>query len=353
MYNRSCSRDVGDTARPSSLRPLLLNGKPINPDRYWPNGGTAYPANFYTDTPPNVFYVHVHRDALVTALGDVITDGLKLVLPTCSYDVKSSLPSSDDLSRVPLYDELYVVTQYWGTSVFHRMVEILPRIALHVQFLNANPQIRVAAPEAGGRTAELLEIAGVDGRRLVAGSARARLVYQPRSTGCGFANVPESQTLSRLYRDHIERTFPARPRDRLILVRRSGLRRFSEQTAIEAATRRAAAAFDLTFALFADNPTPSLNDTMTMFHSAVLVVAPHGAALSNILFSRPGTYVIEGVCNRPHVNLCYQRLAHILGHHWHGVTSRGGCESVVDVAATDVELYVKQYLHLWTSNKRA
>jgi len=67
------------------------------------------------------------------------------------------------------------------------------------------------------------------------------------------------------------------------------------------------------YALLADNPTPSLNDTMMMFHSAVIIVAPHGAGLPNVFFSQPGSYVIEGVCNRPHVNLCFQWLAHILG----------------------------------------
>jgi len=175
MYNASCSRDVNDTARPASLRPLLLNAKPINRNRYWPNDGNAYPDRFYTDPPPHVFLLHIHRDAVVTELGDVITDGLKLVLPTCSFDTSPSPPSRDRLDRVPLYEELYVVSQYWGASVFHRMVEILPRVALHVQFLTANRGVRILAPEVGGRLAELLEIVGVDPRRLVTGAARAKV----------------------------------------------------------------------------------------------------------------------------------------------------------------------------------
>ena len=175
MYNASCSRDVNDTARPASLRPLLLNAKPINRNRYWPNDGNAYPDRFYTDPPPHVFLLHIHRDAVVTELGDVITDGLKLVLPTCSFDTSPSPPTRDRLDRVPLYEELYVVSQYWGASVFHRMVEILPRVALHVQFLTANRGVRILAPEVGGRLAELLEIVGVDPRRLVTGAARAKV----------------------------------------------------------------------------------------------------------------------------------------------------------------------------------
>jgi len=185
----------------------------------------------------------------------------------------------------------------------------------------------------------------------VTGVIRAKIVYQPRSTPCGTANVQESQTLARLYRDYIERMFPPQPRNRLILIDRSRHRRFSEQQAIEAAMKRAAADYNLTYTLFGDSPTPSLRETMTLFHSAVVVVGPHGAGLSNLFFSQPGTYVVEGVCNLPHVNLCYLRLAHVLGHHWHGVTSRGGCEDVVDVAQWHVDAAVRDYLRLWSSRR--
>jgi len=350
VYNRTCNRNIKDALSPSTLKPLFLNGKPINPQYYWPNGGNSYPAHFYTDTPPYVFFMHIHRDAVVTQLGDVITDGLKLVLYACSHDVNPSLRS--DLESIPQYNEMFVVSQYWGTAVFHRMSEIVPRIALFVDFLTANQEIRILAPETGGRLAEFLGIIGLDSSRLVTGVVRAKIVYQPRSTGCGFANVQESQISSQLYREHIIRTFPTQPRNRLILIRRSGLRRFTEQQKIEAAMQRAARDFNLTYTLFIDNPTPSLNDTMMMFHSAVVVVGPHGGGLSNICFSQPGTYVVEGVCNLPHVNLCYQRLAHILGHRWHGVTSRGGCEDVVDVPAAQVDEAVRKYLRLWSSQPR-
>ena len=350
VYNRSCSRNINDTLRPSSLRPLFLNGKPINRNHYWPNGGNSYPAHFYTDPPPYVFLMHIHRDAVVTSLGDVITDGLKLVLYACRPNIRASLPS--ELDSIPQHDEVFVITQYWGTAVFHRMVEIVPRIALFVDFLAANPEIRILGPETGGRLAQLLKIVGLDPSRLVTGSARAKIVYQPRSTGCGFANVQESQRLSELYRNYIERTFSARPRNGLILVRRSRGRRFTEQREVEAALRLTAADFNLSFALFADNPTPSLNDTMAMFHSAVVVVGPHGAGLSNVLFSRPGTLVVEGVCNLPHVNLCYQRLSHVLGLRWHGVTSRRGCEAVVDVPASRLDEAVRRYLRLLSAQPR-
>jgi len=123
------------------------------------------------------------------------------------------------------------------------------------------------------------------------------------------------------------------------------------QGEIETSLERLAVEYGLVYSLFADNPVPSLNDTMRMFHSAVLVVAPHGAGLTNVFFSRPGTFVIEGVCNVPHVNLCFLRLAHVLGHRWHGLTSTGGCESVVSVSAARIEEAARRYLDLWKSKQ--
>ena len=207
--------------------------------------------------------MHIHRDAVVTRLGDVISGRLKLVLYACSNDVKRSLPPH--LDRIPLYNEVFVISQFWGTGVFHRMVEIVPRIVLFVDFLKANPGIRILAPEVGGRLAQLLGIIGLERLRLISGVARANIVYQPRSTRCGFPNVQEVQTLSQLYHRYIERSFPRQPRKRLILIRRSTSRRFSEQREIEAALKRAAADFNVTYTRFIDNPTPSLNETMTQY----------------------------------------------------------------------------------------
>jgi len=330
---------------------VFLNAKQITRHNYWPNNGSSYPEHFYTATPPYVFHMHIHRDAIVTRLGDVISNGLKLVLYACSYDTDPHVPFFDNLEQIPLYNELYVTNQYWGTGVFHRMVEIVPRLALHLQFLKANPEIRILAPEVRRRTAELIGIIGLDKSRLVKGVSRANIVYQPRATGCGHANIQESQVLSQLYRDYIRRTFPPQPRNRLILIRRSKKRRFTDRKGMEEVVQHAARDYNLTYTLFPDRPTPSLNDTMRMFHSAVVIIGPHGAGLSNMIFSQPGTYVLEGVCNLPHVNLCFLRLAHILGHHWHGVTSRGGCEGVVNVPASHVNTTLRAFLGLLSQSQ--
>jgi hypothetical protein len=155
-------------------------------------------------------------------------------LYACSSDESTSLPLGGRLSDVPIYDELYVISQYWGSAVFHRMTEIMPRLALCVDFLRRNPDIRIHAPEtmSGQSLSELVRAFRLDPSRLVSGVVRSRVVYQPRSTMCGWANVAESQAAARLYASYIRENWPettVAPADRLILIRRSGSRRFTDQ----------------------------------------------------------------------------------------------------------------------------
>jgi len=323
-FNRTCNRMINDTVRPSSVQIST--------------GNTKY-----------AFYIHIHRDAIVTQQGNVITDGLKLVLYGCRYNIEQSLASH--LEKVPLYNEVFVVSQgIWGNGVFHRMIEVVPRIALLVNFLKSNPDVRIVAPHAGGRLAELLNIIGLDKTRLVTGVTRAKIVYQPRATPCGHANIQEIQMLSRLFRDYIKRNFPMQPRNKLILIRRSRHRKFAQQQSIQTYMQRVSREFNLNYTLYIDNPAPSLNETMMMFHSAVVIVAPVGAGESNMLFSQPGTYIVEGNCSPPNVNLCFMRLAYVLGHHWHGIMPEGGCPRVVNVSHSDIYDAVREYLRYWSSH---
>ena len=65
--------------------------------------------------------------------------------------------------------------------------------------------------------------------------------------------------------------------------------------------------------LFPDNPVPPLKRAVQMFSRALLVVAPHGAGLSNVFFSEPGTIIIEGLCyDGGMANMCYRSVCRSL-----------------------------------------
>jgi len=340
VTSKKCCK-INDTLRPLS-EPYFY--KKENTSYYLLNKNNLCPTHVYTVTTfPFVFFVHILRNAFITSWGTVVVESFQLALFGCIRKTMTSIPSN--LKAFPLYDEAFVISQYWGGEVFHRMVEVVPRLSLYVQFLKANTKIRIMAPDRSNRLAQLLEIIGLQKSRLVSGMVRAKIVYLPRATPCGGPNVQESQMMSQIYRDYVKRTFPPQPRNKMVLIRRTKGRGFKQHKEIEKLMMHAAVNYNLTYTLFRDNPVPSLNDTMVMFHSAAIIVAPHGAGLSNMLFSQPGTYIIEGVCNPP--TLCFYRLARVLGHHWHGVMGKGSCYSrFLNISTFDIFAALNAYLRM-------
>lgn len=138
---------------------------------------------------------------------------------------------------------------------------------------------------------------------------------------CCFPNVLETQILSRLFRYYVRRAFAPAVRNKIVVIRRSPSRQrnFNNHTAVESVVKQAAMDYNLSFEIFQDDPAPPIKDLVRLFNLAVMVVAPHGAGLSNLVFSEPGTFVIEGVCNRPATNLFFQRTSLVLGHRYHGI----------------------------------
>ena len=275
-------------------------------------------------------------------VGEIFTEQFLLVSNVCIDKVNNLPPNANEIE---LFDEVFVISQPWGNNIFHEMIENIPRLAIHLEFLKRHPRIPILSyGKRDGRIGEIFRVLGLDETRIYNGWCRGKIVYLPRPSPCGSGNVQELQMLAWHFRNFMERNFEPERRNRIVLIRRSLKRKFTKQEEIERVVRSAALQNNLTFTLFRDDPTPLLNLTMMLFKSALMVVGPHGAGLSNIIFSDPGTIVIEGVCNLPHLNMCYHRLAQVLGHRWHGVPSRGGCEGVVDVDPAALDIVIRNYL---------
>lgn len=60
-----------------------------------------------------------------------------------------------------------------------------------------------------------------------------------------------------------------------------------------------------------------------LFSDASVIVAPHGAGLTNIAFCAPGAYIVE-FFSPDYVNLCYWALSHACGHYYWCLVGEGG-----------------------------
>ena len=100
------------------------------------------------------------------------------------------------------------------------------------------------------------------------------------------------------------------------------------------------------YSVFSDaEKIPSLEEQFLMFSRALIVVAPHGAGLANVLTSPRGTLVVEAHCNTSTFNLCYMDTAMLLGHHYVGLGEEGNeCDSLLKFDPSAVEEAIDYFM---------
>ena len=341
MLDFGCTSDRSKTLASQSLDVLTLNARSTNKIL-----SPTFPSFYYTDPPKHAVYILIAKNAVFTYYGDLIAGKTKFVPYTCYRDIS---PKYDpNFEKSPLYEEVFSIAQYWGNGFYHLNIEDLPRVAPFLPWLRENPQIKIHIYGDGKRNykylSQIMEYLQISEKQLVTGPLRAKYAYMPETSHCGMNLVTNTQILSLEYRQVIKNKFKQSKRGSIVLIKRSGERKLTKHSEIQTLLQRVAKNYNLAFEHFMDTQLPSLKDTMEMFNRAVMVVGPHGAGLSNIIFSEPGTFVIEGVCNRPHVNLCYQRLAYTLGHHYHGIQANRGCFGQIDINPSDIENIVLTYI---------
>ena len=333
LYGTSCAESMATVWTQSSLEPrYMLQGLP---------NGYIHPDEKVTLT-----HLHILKYAIVNETGDVFVNNVKIVGNRCpekytKEKYSTTFPTIKEQKESQVYDEVFTITQYWGTKYFHFLVEVLPRIVPFLTFLVQSPSIKIHIP--GYEEPYLKQLSThfkLNESRFITGLVRARILYLPQSGPCGSATVFNSRLQSMIQRSLIPQD--DQPRNIILLIKRSLKRYFTHHdeilSALKAVVLRRNAFYRVD--VFDDNPLPSLEDTMRLFNRAFIVIAPHGAGESNMLYSEPGTLLIEGLCNP--VNACYRNLMHVLGHRYYGIYyNKRDC---MTMTADDVIKPLEQYL---------
>ena len=88
------------------------------------------------------------------------------------------------------------------------------------------------------------------------------------------------------------------------------------------------------------------------FHRADVIVAPHGAALTNLLCARPASYVVE-LQPSTNTNLNYMKLAADLSLNYHGMhVTNSTFDHPMHVSITQIRDVVSSLLQVWAAARR-
>jgi hypothetical protein len=325
-YGAECRSDVRDV-----INGRFLDGTALGvglPD------GMVFPEN----TSRLITYLHIIRHAVSQNDGDVLHENVKIVPQKCERRLSRSCPV---MAGMPVYDEVFTMTQSWGRGFYHGMLEDLPRLAPYLPFLLRHPEIKIHV--VGGN--KYLRVLGIPHNRLLTANAVvARVLYMPAGGTCGRSALFTTQVLSQTLL-HAVHNRTRSPQDTIVLIKRSSKRWFQNHAAILKMLQKRAAEINLRVEVFDDKSLPDVPSTIKMFHRAMFVVAPHGAGESNVVFSQPGTVIIEGLCydSDKMANLCYRNLAQALGMRYHGLIYHKQC---MTITAEQIEQALLQYITL-------
>ncbi len=300
------------------------------------------------DSHSTMGFIHLLSGAIVMPQGEVFYKDLKLHPGGCPYDLAPML-SRRSAHQLKFADEVFTMAERHGHEVFHMMIEDLPRIIPYLQFLWQHKQIKIHVAAQSSLTIEMLGLLGIEKQRLINGYVRAKIVYLPMGISCGTANMFNIQLLSMYCRRSISQANKDAHRSRsLLLIKRSRKKRFfTHHDQILQQLQLMGMRSNITTEVFADTPVPPFQRFSKMFYSASMVVGPHGAGMSNIIFAKPGTLIVEAICMKSILNHSFAILAFVLGHIYYGIMPTINCTTVT---ATHVMPPVEHYL-MWLKNK--
>ncbi len=201
----------------------------------------------------------------------------------------------------------------WQDEFYHWMYEVLPRIHLVEKSGNVLEfNIYVAAHKSFQKTS--LELMGIPKERIIDASA-----YDAISTP--HLVVPSTPILPTAWgcqflRDRILPQMKQRPRKRIYVSRKDAdKRRVINEEEVYALLKQ----YDFEQVELANRP---LLEQMELFHAAEIVVGPHGAGFSHLVFCNPGTPFLE-FFHPGYVNVCYWHLSNVMKHPYYYLFGEG------------------------------
>ncbi|KAK2158937.1 hypothetical protein LSH36_161g03004 [Paralvinella palmiformis] len=126
-----------------------------------------------------VTFIHLIPQAISFESGEVMHGNLKIIPQRCQRNI--SKISSAICGRIPVYKEVFTISQFWGKGFYHGTLEDLPRMALYLPFLLKHPHIRI---QVAGRM-PYLTLLGIHNSRLITEPViKADILYMPPGGPC-------------------------------------------------------------------------------------------------------------------------------------------------------------------------
>ena len=251
----------------------------------------------------------------------------RLVMSCCYANyTKPKYPNKKHIFVNTLFD----MTQTKVKATHHGLAESLIKLTLFAPFLRQNPDIHLHfTPNryTKGLIPIVTEMLNLKNPFLFHGidEIEANTVYVPPGMHClRGGDLMSVQLTSHFFRQWTENTFKGNTtQDMVIILKRSSrhLHNYDDvYRIVESKVKETHG--ELQLYEFYDKNLPTVNVTMQLFYRAQAIIGVHGAGLTNMIFARPGTHLLEIMC--PSKLPLYRIMAYKLGLYYYTSVSLTG-----------------------------
>jgi capsular polysaccharide biosynthesis protein len=232
----------------------------------------------------------------------------------------------------------WYATITWPESrfFFHWMIEALPRMAVLGEFASILDGLFVPSPLQNFHR-ESLALLGVDGAKLIPVDVHSHFAPQHLFIPRAFSMYNPPRWLHTWFKRSCLRpaagAHPQRPPAKRIYVSRADapVRRVTNETQVFEVLAR----YGFESVRLSEHPFEA---QARIFNQAEIIVGPHGAGFSNIVFCREGTSIIEALPPR-WMAPCFMALASSVGCRYRPLVAREtGAAGTADPQRNDIEV---------------
>ena len=257
-----------------------------------------------------------------------IPDTEQRIVMSCCYSKHTRLYSQNN--KYVFVNALFDMTQNWVKEIYHGLAESLTKLALFAPFLRQNPDIHLHfTPNKYSKA--LIEIVtdmlNLKNPILMYEFERveANTVYVPPGMHClRGGDLMSVQLTSYFFRQWTENSFKGNTTQNVVIILKRSKRHLINYDDIYRMVESEVKQTDGVLRLyeFYDKNLPPVDVVAQLFYRAKAIIGVHGAGLTNMIFARPGTHLLEILC--PSKSPVYKEMAYKLGlFHYASLSLRG------------------------------
>jgi hypothetical protein len=264
--------------------------------------------------------IAVFANAVVFGDGQVHNGTFVVQGKACGSHSSLSFPAETPTS----FHLVATIAHFWGNGYYHFVAENLVRLPLILPVIQDCKYSKLHIQSRKPSVEILLSALGVQVDRIIQGTVGADWLLLPEPVPCG---NPPAVMLHLLRRTLVEnnRGFDdsSTTECTFLLVKRKGSRAISNHDDLRS---RLSTTYPLCH-IAVHTGDENVLDQLRMFRSSTIIVAPHGAGLTNIIACREQTLILELMVEGRDVNICYMSMAYKLKLHYIVLTVNGATQS--------------------------